>query len=96
VRPSAVDVHVVEPERANLRDAQATAARKADDDQIALSIQRSLRLCSGVGEDRRQLATCQNAGHIDGPGGIREHGGLRGESAGSTELPRGRREGKLI
>jgi len=35
-----------------------------------------------------------DAGQIDGSGWIREHGCLRGESAGSTQLPRGRDEQK--
>jgi hypothetical protein len=44
VRPRAVHVHVVEAQRADLRDAERATAREPDDDQVALRVERSLGL----------------------------------------------------
>jgi hypothetical protein len=53
VRPGAVHVHIVEPQRSNLGNAQSAATREPHDDQIALGVQRSIGLSPGVGEYRR-------------------------------------------
>lgn len=79
--PINVEDDIADLQIRDLRNAESAAARQAEDDQVPLCVQRSLRF--GIGENCRQFAAGEDFCGIDVPGG-RVHG--RSPVCGATEI----------
>jgi hypothetical protein len=63
-----VDHNVVQLQVRDLRDAQAAAARKADDHEVAMDVCRTSRARGQVGKDGGEFAAGQQTGLVQVPG----------------------------